>query len=237
MASLADLLRYKKEISILAPDTTRVVKKIWIRVLGDLDLTISYKAARLASSAKRAALRDIESDDYKDEVLGVSDLSPQEQRDVIKTSRLSNIISEAMVAIERPELPKLEEVSIEPDAATLEELEIFDATEKKIDDGYQKKIEEYIQLKTDELEQQLLLLSAEELVIESQKEVSNLVPFSIFMTELNAQKAFYGTFQDQACKMREFESIEDFRQLPKSVQEQIIYEINTLEISGADIKN
>lgn len=237
MASLADLLRYKKDIDVRDPNTGEVLKKVWIRVLGDMDLTASYKAARLASAEKRAALRDPESDDYKDEVLGVIDLSPEEQRDLIKTARLSNIVAEATVAVIRPELPQVEEVAVDPDAASLEELEKLDKEEKKVEQDYSAKIDEYINLRTEELEAQLLLLPEEELVELAKKEVSNLVPFSLFITELNVQKAFRGTYQDKDCKVREFETIDDFRQLPKPVQEFIISEISSLEIDGPTIKN
>lgn len=235
--TLADLLRYKKEISINNPQTGELVKKVWIRILGDLDLTKSYKAARIASSAKRAALRDPSTDDYKDEVLGVTEMTAEEQRDIIKTANLSNIVSQAAVAVERPEPPKLEEFAVEPDAASLEELEKFDAEEADVEKTYQQKIDEYIQIRLTELESELSALSPEDLLLRAQQEVSVLVPFSMFMTELNAQKAFWGTFQDKACQVREFTEIEDFRQLPREIQDYIIEEINNLEVNGADIKN
>jgi hypothetical protein len=237
MASLVDLLRYKKELEINDPNTGKPIKKIWIRVLGDLDLQNSYKAARLASAAKREALRDPETEDYKDEVLGVIDLSYEEQIDIIKTAKLSNIISEAAVAVIRPELPELPEVAVEPDAASLEDLEKLDSEEIKVEKDYSSKIDEYIRLRTEELDVKLRELSPEELVKEAKSQVSVLVPFSIFMTELNAQKAFYGTFQDSACKIREFDTLNDFKQLPKEIQETLVIAINQLEVSGADIKN
>jgi len=237
MASLVDLLRYKKEIEIIDPRTDKVIKKVWIRVLGDLDLQKAYKASRLSSSSKRAALRDPESEDYKDEVLGVADLSTEEQMDVIKTAKLSNIVSEATLAVIRPDLPELDEVAVEPDAASLEELEKLDTEEVKVEKDYQIKIDEYIELRTQELTIQLNLLTKEELQKEAMEQVSVLVPFSIFMSELNVQKVFYGTFQDQACKLREFETLDDVKQLPKNIQEDIAMAISQLEISGAEIKN
>jgi hypothetical protein len=237
MVSLVDLFRYKKEIMITDPVTGRDVKKIWVRVLGDMDLNKAYKAARLASAAKRDALRNPETEDYKDEVLGVVELSPEEKREVIKTARLSNIISEAISATIRPELPKLEEVAVDPDAATLEELENLDKEEIKVEKEYQSKIDEYVTLRTQEIDIQLQSLSVEELDKQAMQEVSVLVPFALFMTELNVNKALYGTFQDKDCKTKEFETADDFRQLPKAIQDLIIDEINNLEIHGSEIKN
>ena len=237
MATLTDLLNYKKEIEILHPETGKPLKKVWIRLLGDLDLTASYKKARLASSAKRAALRDENSDDYKDEVVGVVDLSKEEQIDFIKTSRLSQIMAEAQIAVARPDLPQLEEIAIEPDAATLEELERMDEEEKDDEITYTDKIEEYINLRTLELESNLRNMPDEELLTTARFEVSNLIPFTLFITELNDWKAFLGTYQDKACTIKEFGSIEEFKQLPRPVKQFIIEEINSLEVSGNEIKN
>jgi hypothetical protein len=237
MANLADLLRYKEEIEIRDPRTDKLITTVWIRVLGDLDLTIAYKAARIASAEKRLALRDPESVDYKDEVLGVVDLTDEEKIDIIKTSRLSSIVAEATIAVTRPELPRLNEVAVEPDAATLEELEKLDKVEVDVEAEYQKKIDEYITLRTEELGAQLLLLTPEELLHEAKIEVSNLVPFSLFIQELNAQKIFLGTYEDKECTKKAFEKIEDFKQLPKPVQDDLISAMNNLEISGPVIKN
>jgi len=237
MVSLVDLFRYKKEIMITDPVTGKDVKKVWVRVLGDMDLNKAYKAARLASAAKRDALRDPETEDYRDEVLGVVELSVEDKREVIKTAKLSNIIAEAISANVRPELPTIEEVAIDPDAATLEELENLDKAEDKIEKEYQSKIDEYILLKTQEIDLQLQALSTEELDKEAMQDVSVLVPFALFMTELNVNKAVYGTFQDKDCKIKEFESTDDFKQLPKHIQDFIIAEINSLEIRGSEIKN
>jgi len=237
MASLADLLRYKREIEISDPNTGKPLKKVWIRVLGDMDLNKAYKEARLASAKKRAALRDPETDDYKDEVLGILDLSPEDRIEIIKTSKLSSVMNEATVAVERPDLPKLDEIAVEPDAASLEELETLDTEEQKTDQTYQQRLDEYVNLRMQEIGEHLNTLTPDELIKEAQFEVSNLVPFSVFITELAVQKAFYGTFQDAPCKVREFETLDDFRQLPKSIQEYINAQIGSLEIDGASIKN
>lgn len=237
MESLADLLRYKDEIEIVDPRTEKVVSKVWIRVLGDLDLTAAYKAARIASAEKRAALRNPETDDYKDEVVGVVDLSAEEQKNLIMSSRLAAIVSEAQMAVVRPELPKLEEVAVEPDAASLEELEKLDQEESSVEEEYQAKIDEYINNRTEVLSAELDLLSPEVLLEEARKEVSNILPFALFMTELNAHKVLLGTYTDKACTRRAFATLEEFKQLPKPVQDHLVNEMNRLEISGPQIKN
>jgi hypothetical protein len=237
MASLSDLLRYKKEIEILHPVTNKPLKKVWIRILGDFDLSRAYKAARIASSKKRDALRDPTTDDYLDEVMGVVDLTPEERIDLIKTARLSDFTSEAQAHVVREDKPKLEEVSLDPDAASLEEMEKLDQEETIMEKKYREAIQEYVETKLTELEGQLKLKSEDEIFELAKYEVSNIVPFTIFLNEVSNYKILYGTFRDKECNHTEFESMEDVQNLPKEIKDFIINELNTLEMSTEEIKN
>ena len=237
MATLLDLLRYKKEVQVVDPRTNQVVKTVWVRVLGDMDSTNAYKKARLASAAKRAALRDPESDDYKDEVEGLITLPEENLKDIIKAARLSNVASEALSSVTRPDLPELDSVSVDPDAPSLEEIEKLDSLEVATEKSYSDEIDAYINARTAEVESLINALSHEDLVATAQADISTIVPFGVFLLELGAYKAFYGTFQDKDCKVREFSSIEDYYQLPKSIQDSLLNALESLEISGAEIKN
>jgi hypothetical protein len=237
MASLIDLLLYKKEIEIINPITNKPIKKVWVRVLGDFELNKAYKASRVASAIKRAALRDTESDEYKDEVLGVVDLNYEEQIDLVKTSRTSNLITEAQSVVVRPNLPELPEITSNPDAPTLENLEELDKQESSDEEKYKKNIQEYIDVKLLEIDAELRSLPQDKLIEVAKYEVSNVLPFATFIEELNTYKAFYGTFQDKACKLPEFEDINEYRNLPKAIKDKIIEAISSLELSGEEVKN
>jgi hypothetical protein len=237
MASLLDLLRYKKEIEILHPITKKPVKKVWIRVLGDYDLTRAYKAARIASAKKRDALRDPTSEDYQDEVLGVDTFSYEEKLDLIKTSKLSNFTSEAQAHVIRPEAIKLEEISPDPDAASLEELEKLDTEELTSETEYREKIQAYIDAKVEELDGELKQKTLEEIEELAKYEISNIVPFTVFLNEVSNYKILYGTFRDKSCGESEFSSITDVKNLPKEIRDFIIEELNELELGTDEIKN
>jgi hypothetical protein len=237
MASLADLFLYKKEIEIINPKTKKPLKKVWVRVLGDYDLNKAYKSSRIASANKRKALRDPETDDYKDEVMGVVDLPFEEQLELIKAGRSSGFIAEAQSNVERPDLPELEEIAVDPDAPNLENLEKLDNEEEKTEKLYKDKLQEYVDAKTLELTNTLEQLSKEEVLKMAMYEVSNIVPFSVFMDELNIYKAVFGTFQDKTCKIHEFDTREDYQNLPKEIKDQILSAIVELELSGDDVKN
>jgi hypothetical protein len=237
MASLSDLLAYKEEIEIINPKTGKPVKKVWVRILGDYDLQRAYKSSRIASSKKRQALRDPNSDDYQDEVLGVYDLTRTEKEDLVRTAQINNIISEAQMAVERSELPKIEEIAIDGDAPTLEDLEELDKRESLDDEEYKKKLENYIDTKTIELDAQLKIMSDEDLTQKAMFEVSNIVPFSVFLAELDDYKLYYGVFKDRTCKDKEFESLEDIKNLPSDIKGQILKVLAKLELGQEEIKN
>jgi hypothetical protein len=237
MASLLELLRYKKEIEVLHPITKKPIKKIWIRVLGDFDLSRAYKAARIASSKKRDALRDPMSEDYQDEVLGIDTFSYEEKLDLIKTSKLSNFTSEAQAHVVRPDAIKLEEISPDPDAASLEDLEKLDIEEISSEVEYREKIQAYIDSKLEELEGELKQKTIEEIDEQAKYEISNIVPFTVFLTEVSNYKILYGTFRDKSCSEPEFSSITDIKNLPKEIRDFIIEELNELELGTEEIKN
>lgn len=237
MANLTDLLLYKREVVVINPINKKPIKTVWIRVLGDHDLNRAYKLARIASSKKREALRNPMSEDYQDEVLGVADLTRAEKEDIIKTSKASIFTTEAQAVVEREELPKLEEVSIDPDAASLEDLETLDKKDKEVEEKYRKSLQEYVLTKTKELEVELQSKSEEEITELASYEISNIIPFSVFMNELMEQKIFFGTFRDKACKEREFDTIEDVKNLPKIIKDKLSDEMSSLEMSYDEIKN
>ena len=237
MVSLIDLLLYKKEVELVNPLNNKPIKKVWVRVLGDYDLNKAYKVARIASSKKRIALRDPNTEDYQDEVVSVQDLTREEKEDIIKTAKTTTFIAEGQSNIQREDLPKIEEVAVDPDAAGLEDLEILDKREKEIDESYRKRLQEYIETRIKDLEASLKDKTEEEITSMAMYEISNVMPFSIFMTELSEQKLLLGTFKDKTCKEKEFDSLEDIKNLPKAIKDQLLEAIATLEVSYDEIKN
>jgi hypothetical protein len=237
MASLIDLLLYKKEVELINPVNNKPIKKVWVRVLGDFDLTRAYKVARIASSKKRLALRDPNTEDYQDEVISVKDLTREEKEDIIKTAKTTAFIAEGQSSVEREDLPKIEEVAIDPDAAGLEDLETLDKREKEIDESYRKRLQEYIETRLKELNASLEAKTEDEITDMAMYEISNVMPFSIFMNELAEQKILLGTFRDKSCKEKEFDSVEDIKNLPKLIKDQLTEAISALEVSYDEIKN
>jgi len=240
---LSDLLKFKKEISIFDPAAnkedpkTKPIAKVWVRLLGDEDLKEAYKYARIASSEKRTQLRNKESDDYKDAIAQLYDVPKENLIFLMKASRESTYSNEASIIVERPDLPKIEEIAQIPDAPTLEEQEVLDKTEKDIEDKYAAALKDYVDTKLTELEAELNEMSDIDLFDIVSNELINIQAMEAFSLELKDQKGYRGTYEDETCKERAFSSIDDFKNTLSLIKSQVIEGYESLEITGDELKN
>lgn len=236
--NLRDLFKFKKSAEIIDPETKEVLAKFWVRILGDEDIKEAYKYGRIASANKRASLKNKESDDYKDAQAQLEGAPRENLIFIMKASREAMFANEAGVIVVREELPKLEEIAAIPDAPTLEEQEILDRLEKQVNDDYAKKLQEYVDDKLVVLSGELDAMSDEELIAVSQDELVNIQALEAFAFELQDQKSFRGTYEDEGCKVRAFRDIDDFRNAHSLVKIQINEAINSLDTIGPDeLKN
>lgn len=236
MGTLSQLLRWKTDLSLKGPDG-KEIRKVWIRVIGDHDLQEAYKLARIASAEKRAKLRDIDSIEFKDEVLTWKDASPEECKDLIRAARENHWTAQALSAVVRGDEVKMSEIAIDPDAPTLEEQEKYDAANKEVDEKYRKDIEEYVAQKKVELVTELDALSIEDLRRVAQAEAVVLLPLTIFMNELIDQKVWRAVYEDKDMTIHGFDSVEDYRQTPSIIREQLVAAYAELEKGMDDLKN
>lgn len=236
MAGLEDLLRYKKEVE-LKNRSGKTVKKVWIRILGDEDLRDAFKFSRIVSAEKRARLRDKNSDTYKDEIRTLLDSTKAEKIELIVASKENQYANEAPVILSREELPKIEEIAVQPDAPTLEEQERFDAAEEEDNSKYLKSIEDYIQTKVNELKANLAEVTDERLNELAEIEFINIQSLQAFLEELNQQKAYRATYMDEACTKRGFDSIDKFKNADSSIKSQLIVAYSELEVNPDEVKN
>lgn len=236
MASISDLLRYKKKVELKSD--AEIVAEVWVRILGDYDLQQAYKQARLASSRRRAALRTVGSDDYNDMIETVPDIMTlDEAKNIVKSAKIPIFVAEAYATLDRDEPPKVEEVSEEPDAPSLEEQEQLDKIE--VDQGldYQSRVKNNVADRLDALDQELGGLSDVEIYDRAKFELSNLAANEEFTSELAAQKAYRGTYLDEKCKTRAFLDIDDFKNTHETIKRQLLEAYEALELGPTEIKN
>lgn len=238
MASIIDLLRYKDSLELKNEKGDPIVT-VWIRVLGDESIKEAYKFARIASSKRRAALKDVNSAEYADEIESASEQSKQDLLELIMAAKENEFTRESIVVVTREELPKLEDVVGEndPDAPSLEDQENLDVEEHAVENRFQKGITEYVDTKKAELQAQLDEMSDEEILILAKEQLQNILPLQTFVEELNNQKGYRGTFQDKACNIKAFETIEEFKEAPPYIKTQILNKYNEIEMGPDEIKN
>lgn len=234
--NIKDLFTYKKEVSLKNREDEEVAK-CYIRLLGEGDLNKAFKMARIESTRKRDAYRDHTTEDFKDEIAPISDLSREELTTIILGARKNRFQSQAFVKVDREELPKIEEISQEPDAPELEEQETLDKKIQEQQAQYEKKIEEYVNTRVRETEDQLKDKSDEEILKEAQLEMSNILPLQAFYVALNAYKAYLGSYEDKNCTKRIFSSIEDYDNADALLKNQLVEAYTALELGADDIKN
>lgn len=236
MASLSQLFRFKKQLSIKDPRTEEEKIKIWIRLLGDDDLKESYKVARLSSSKKREILRDTSSEDYALMIAEIQGFEDTDLRSLIIAERENQFINEAPIVVTREDLPEIEEIAVEPDAPTLEEQEKLDIKTKALDKVFLDNINSYVETKKKELLTELEGLSHEALFEMAKTTMTNVQPLQVFAEELNYQKGYRGSYMDKDCKIKAFDSVEDFKDSDSSVIQQIVNAYASLELSPDDLK-
>lgn len=236
MVSLKDLLKFKSKVEIKGPDGS-VLKVVWLKILGDEDLSNAYRLARIASSDKRKKLRNPETPEYKDEIEVISELQRSDLEIIIRQSAQNRYQTESFVKINRDELPTIESVAIEPDAPSLEEQEKLDALLVAEESDYQKRLDEYVEERMTVLNSTLADKTDAEVLAMAKEEMVNVLPLQNFVSELTAQKIYRGTFQDANCSKREFDSVDDFKQAHPFIKEQLLTEYSKLEIAPDEIKN
>lgn len=236
MGSLSDLLRYKQKVD-LKNERDEIIATTWLRVIGDHDQQESYKLGRVASAKKRAALKDETSTDYIDEIEPFDMASREECLQIIVASRSSNFTAEAISANNREELPTLKDVAIDPDAPELEEQEKLELLKLEREVAYQKKLDEFVQTKVTELNASLESLSVEELRDLARQEAANILALTVFVTTVAEEKTWRAVYEDEFCKHRSFESVEEFRNLHPDIKEQLMLAYQKLEMGPAEIKN
>src|SRR5512139_1555388 len=153
MGKLTNLLKWKKTISrkdekgFLVRNENNEPVKGYMRIIGNKDLEDASLAARYASAIKRAELSDKESQAYVTGVAIFEEATKEQCIEMIVQGNSANWAGEAFSSVQMLDLPKLEEVAIDPDAPTLVELEKLDQLINETNASYRKELNEYVTAK------------------------------------------------------------------------------------------
>lgn len=240
---ISDLLRWRGSIELKNADGSAIKDdhdkpvSVYLRIVSDPDLDLIYKNARVMSGDMRKKLRDTESTEYKDQVLPIKEATQEEAIELIKTARQQNYGTQAYANMIKPDLIKIEEIAVDPDAATLEEQEQLDAANKKQDEEFQEALEAYVNTKMEEDQEELSKLSIEELRAIAELEVSNITSLGYFLQIVQDLKMVYGCYNDKTYRERSFDDLEDYRVTSDVIKTQLLQKYRELEFGNDEIKN
>lgn len=239
---ISQLLKWKTSVILLDKNSMPITDdnkkpiEVWLRVIGDDDLDAAHRAARIKSAEIRKELRNRDSQQFKDRIAPVLEATKEDCVEVLKTYRSTNLAAEAAAKIMREELPEIDEVALEPDAPTLEEMEKLDNLIYQQEERYQKQIAEYIEARTVVIVAELEEKTLEELQEMVKTEISGIIALNVFYETLSAEKIFRGAFTDKECKIKAFDSIEDYLVTDALIKDQLTDAYTKLEFSPDEIK-
>lgn len=239
---LVNLLRWKEEIPLKDTSDKPILDgnkpvTVWMRIIGDSDQQEAYRMARIKSAEKRLALRDITSPDYLDQVQPITEADRETCVELIRASRGSNFTSEALANVERPDLPKMEEIAKDADAPTLEEQEQMDKVIANMEKEYQAAIDEYITTRRTELDSELKDMPLDQLRVQAMYETSNALALGVFLQEVQLEKVWRSVYMDEACQIPGYESVEEFKSQHSHIKNQLIKAYEKLETPPEEVKN
>jgi hypothetical protein len=241
---IADLLKYRTSIVLTKQNGESILDDkgipivVYLRIIGDDDLVASHRMARFASSAKRRALQDKDSLDWKEATQPIIEGSAEELRVYIKQAKTSNLTAEARSSVPRPDLPELEEFAADPDAASLFEKEQFEEAVDKVEADYQKALEEYIDIRTRVINEDLAAIEDIEKLREiALDNVSVLLCIGEYYAELYDQQTYRACYLDNTYRERAFDSVEEFKSADSFIKNQLIDKYLALEADPEQIKN
>jgi hypothetical protein len=243
MGKLASLLRWHKTIVVkddngvpLRDEKGKPIN-VTIRIVGDKDLEDASKIARLASAYHRLSLMNPDSDEYKDEILVFDGADKSSCIQMIMAGEGANWANEALSNIEKENDISLDEVAVDPDAPTLDELEQFD---KKIEDqqaDYLKRLEKYVKEKQEALFGEINQKELPELIEQAKASVMIVRSIEVYLNRLLDEKVWRSVYSDKEMTVREFNSLDEFNNLNSVIKNRLREAYQEIEKGLDDVKN
>lgn len=207
------------------------VTKVYLRLVGDAELNRARVFAIRKSADLRKQLKTEDTDLRIAFITNIIDMGEKEDLiEPITSLAIRRISQEAMRDIRLP-LPK------EPrSTATLEEQEVY---QREVDSYEERKTALLSRMTIERLEEyreELGKQTLEYLRKVYEREMINELCEREMIEKFRACCAFYGSYKDENFTQRQFESFEDFDNLPTEVKNQYIANYESLEINVDELK-
>ncbi len=203
---------------------------VYIRLVGDAELNQARVKAIRASRELREKLKDQNSDERMVFMPDFDEMTDEAIAELITLQKVREFVQEANREVDLP-LP------IEPHTdAPLERQEEY----QKLVDEYPQKRQEtlnaYVIGRANELTAQLKNENRTYLVKECERQIISARCEEEMIKKFSEYCAFFGTYKDEEFKIRYFEDIDEFENLPTEIQQQFISGYQSLDINVTELK-
>lgn len=226
---LSRLLSWRRKFTIM--DTKNEPFDVFIRLVGDAEVNQSRVYAIRQSNEYRRKLRDSNSDEHITYIPEMSELTKEQLIESVLSYSMREFTEQAR---DDAKLPEPKELS---GSATLEDQEKYQAEVDSYPARQQEHLKTYVEKLIDKKRKELGKLSEEKIY-------SSLVSLLIdhlcenrMLEAFRDMTTYLGTYSDPDYKVKLFESISDFIDLPSEIKRQLIDKYNILELGLDELKN
>lgn len=234
MSRLSELFRWKTKIELKDVFDRPMLdgEKPWVlylRIVGDNDLSEARNEALKRSRVLRSKLRDFESSEYIANFVGMDSLTKDEMINAIIVSEISDYRDEGLSSIKEEIIPEL------PDEATLEQQEEY---QHKIEEKETKPNEKLLKFIENKGEQRRKELSEKEDLKKMYVDaIINIRCSEEFLDTFRNYCIYKGTYEDEKYKKLAFDSFEDYLSCASQLKNTISQAYVKLELGIDALKN
>jgi hypothetical protein len=225
--NIAPLFSWSKQFEVTSNEQTTPV---FMRILGDADMSRARVAALRRSAELRKKLKDLDSDERIAFIKEIDDISLESLVAVIVVFSMRDLTDKASkkLKIRVPKIPR-------SDAKT------------SVQEKYQAEVDSYPERRQTEL-RELLEKEVDILKVSLEKEGKEALYtkyITVMIDEmcerelLSAFKdwcCYFGSYKDESLSIRLFNSFEDFINMPPNLKQQFLNEYASMELYGDDLK-
>lgn len=215
---------------VISPDSGEVVSIVYMKLLGDADLSRARVYALRKSSELRRKLRDENSDERVAYVRNIDEMTEEELVNMLSAFSYREIANTAKkaVKVKKPVAPKSD--------APLEKMEKY----QRDVDNYPKKIAEAlteaIQNELEKFKEKLLSQSREENYKLYLKMLVDEFCEREAMDAFKTMQVFLGCYKDDTYKTKYFSSFEEFDNLEPTVKQNFKDAYDSIDIDMSELK-
>lgn len=226
---ISKLFLWNTEVEI-KDDTGKVLKTVWMRLIGDADLNRARVISLRESSKIREALKTETSDEY---MAYIAPLKFSEKGNIvagIKLLSMSDYMDEARTSV-------ITKFPVEPPSdASLEEQEKYQKSVDEFPLKWDKDLNKELKKIDKREEARLIELDFEALKKEYIDMLINYICQSIMNSTFHSYCTYFGTYEDNKFRRRVFRSYDDYSNISPKTKQKLEEAYKELEISVPELK-